>query len=147
MGVCIPSILRVETGFITSNSPGNPDYLDYNVYRDYPRWLRSIEQKLRMDIYLAVRARKISNNYDIVWSKSEKAGIPLSFMNLQTPLVMNAHNLELPIRARFIKLSGIARKWTAVGYFTENQMNFLTEKLNIKQEYLFRAISPTFLEL
>ena len=141
------SILRVETGYLSSQTRGEGDYLDYNVYNDYPVVLRKIEQLLRFDFYLALKVRKVARNYDMIWARSEKVGIPLSFMGLPQPLVLNAHHLEFPPRAGFIKLTGIARKWAAVGYYSDKQKEYLIRELGINEEVLFFSEIPNYLDV
>ena len=77
-------ILRVETRTPqTASGPSqdSDDVLDYRVYDRWPRWWRKIEQMLRLDFYLAWRAKRIERQYDLIWAGSEKVGIPRSTFN------------------------------------------------------------------
>ena len=105
-----PKVLRVETGFSPLKDIENPwwaEILDYQVYASTPHWWRGLEEKLRSDIILALRARKRAGQYDIIWADSEKVGIPPSFLGLQEPLVVVAHYPESRVRALFLRFIAV----------------------------------------
>lgn len=144
-----PNILRVETGLVTRDdlSPGSStNILDYSVYDGVPRWLRKIEEILRLDFYLAWRAKRVESQYDIIYAGSEKVALPLSFMRLQSPLVVVAHHLESPLKARFARFTGIAKRWAGIGYISNESKTFFIDYLGIPSERLFQYESAKYLD-
>lgn len=145
-----PKILRVETGLISSLSidgeSSADNYLDYGVYTHVPRWWRRIEEALRLDIYLALRAKSLENQYDIIWAGSEKVGIPLSFMGVKKPLVVIAHHMESFLKAKLAQTTGIAQKWAGIGYISNESKEFFTNHLTIPANRLFQYESAKYLD-
>jgi glycosyltransferase involved in cell wall biosynthesis len=139
-----PRILRVETGLVLRNGNSDGDILDYHVYADIPRFWRQIEKLLRVDLYLAIRAKMVASRYDIIWA-GEKAGIPLSFMRLKQPLVVTTTHMTSPIKAMFARVTGIAKNWAAVGYLTPAEKEFFTDDLGLDQDSLFQCGSANYL--
>lgn len=135
-----PRLLKVETGCLEETHKYFPtdDFVDYRVYDRVPRWWRWIEVLLRMDIYLALRTRRIADQYDIIWANSEKVAIPLSFLSIKKPLVVILQYPESPLRAMLIKWSGMARKWAGVGIVARDARNFLRSAFNVAPEKIFQ---------
>jgi glycosyltransferase involved in cell wall biosynthesis len=144
-----PHILKVETSFtlpIDAGDESADDQLDYHVYADVPGWWRKIEQWLRLDLYLALRAKRIARQYDLIWAGSEKVGIPLSFARLYKPLVVIAHFLESPLKAHFLRATGIAKRWAGVGFISNESRDFLIKDLCIAPDRLFQFESAKYLD-
>lgn len=139
-----PRILRVETGFIPEASR-QADALDYQVYAHVPRIWRRLEEKLRLDLYLSLRAKSMSKDFDIIWAGSEKVAIPLSFLRLKKPLVVIAHHLESAPKARLARATGIAKKWAGIGYLSQESYNFLAKDLGVPEDRLFQYESAKYL--
>jgi glycosyltransferase involved in cell wall biosynthesis len=135
-----PKILKVETGWVEQSHKYFPtdEFVDYRVYDKVPKFWRRIEQFLRMDIYLAFRAKKIANQYDVIWANSEKVAVPLSFLRIKKPLVVILQFPESPLRFQLLKLSGIARKWAGIGIVAKDARYFLQSKLGIDPEKIFQ---------
>ena len=89
-----------------------------------------------MDVYLALRAREIASRYDIVLAHSEKVGIPLSFLGLQTPLVVVTHHMESPIKARMVRAAGIVKRWAGVGYVSNESKQFISSYYGVSEDRL-----------
>ena len=143
-----PHILRVETGLISPSGidqESSADILDYHVYARVPRWWRRLEELLRLDLYLALRAKSVESRYDIIWAGSEKVGIPLSFLGIQKPLVVIAHHVESPLRAKFVRATGIARKWAGIGYISNENREFFINDLGVPARRLFQYESAKYL--
>ena len=142
-----PRILHVETGWLVASETAEPvNVIDYSIYRGFPKWLRWIERLLRLDFYLAWRVKKMEQQFDIIYAKSEKVGIPLSFMRLRRPLVVVAHHLESPLKARFAKMTGIARNWAGIGYISNESKDFFANRLGVATERLFQCESAKYLD-
>lgn len=141
-----PKILRVETGYINTSPVSKADILDYQYYQGKSKLWRRLEMYLRLDILLALKARSMAKRYDIIWAGSEKAGIPLSFMRLKKPLVVIAHHPESPLKAKFIRLFRIARKWAGIGYISNEGRQFFIDYLDIPEPLLFQYESSKFLK-
>jgi glycosyltransferase involved in cell wall biosynthesis len=144
-----PKILKVETGWISesnSDADSSENILDYNIYDHIPCWWRRVEEFLRLDIYLAWRAKLVENQYDIIYAGSEKVGIPLSFFRLQKPLVVVAHHMESPMKAMFTRITGIARKWAGLGYISSKSRDFFINYLGVPADRLFLFESAKYLD-
>jgi len=115
--------------------------MDYHVYENIPRWWRWIEQILRMDIYLAMRVKRVVNQYDIIWANSEKVALPLSLMGIKKPLVVILQHPESPLKVILLKLTGIARKWAGIGIVSHESRAFLEKKLDIEPKRIFQYYS------
>lgn len=135
-----PRILKVETGWLEKTDQGSPagDFIDYRVYDRVPKWWRRIEQLLRVDLYLAYRAKAIADQYDIIWANSEKAAIPLSFLNIGQPLVVVLQYPESPLRMLLIKLTGIAGRWDGVGIVSKDAREMLQSELGVDPAKIFQ---------
>src|SRR5262245_27625142 len=101
-------MLRVETRMPPdpTSSDSSDEVLDYRVYDRVPRVWRRLEERLRLDLYLAWRARRIERKYDLIWAGSEKVGIPLTLLRPRRPLIVVAHHPESPLKARVIRALG-----------------------------------------
>jgi glycosyltransferase involved in cell wall biosynthesis len=144
-----PKILRVETGFVSSQNSeceSSSAPLDYHIYAHIPRWWRKVEEFLRLDIYLALQAKLAESQYDIIWAASEKVGIPLSFMGLQKPLVVVVHHLESTLKAKFTRITRIAERWAGIGYISNEGKQFLINYLGIPKDSLFQYESANYLD-
>ena len=139
-----PRVLRVETGHLSFKLNGNSHWtgvLDYDIYQNYPAFLRKIEKFLRMDLALAVRTRKLAREYDLIWAMSEKVAVPLTLMGVSKPLVVITHHLSSRHKAPWVKRLGIARKWTGIGYHTKADKEFIRDYFDIPEERLFECVS------
>jgi glycosyltransferase involved in cell wall biosynthesis len=138
-----PKMLRVETGCLTEYRSrfSTEEFIDYHVYEKIPKWWRWIEQILRMDIYLAMRVKKIANRYDIIWANSEKVAIPLSFLSLRKPLVVILQHPESPLRVFLLKLTGIAKQWAGIGIVSHESRIFLEKELGVESKRIFQYYS------
>jgi len=140
-----PLVLRVETGFVPpepgmDKPPSN--VLDYRAYVGFPRWWRKLEKLIRLDLYLALRARKMADRYDIIWAGSEKVAIPLSFMGLSKPLVVVVHHIEAKLLAIPVRALRIAHRWAAVGYVADATKEFMMRYFGLPPERLFPYFAP-----
>lgn len=135
-----PRMLKVETGYLEKTHKYFPtdDFIDYRIYDRVPKWWRRIEQFLRMDIYLAYRAKKLADQFDVLWANSEKVAIPLSFLNIRKPMVVILQNPESPLRMLLIRLTGIARKWAGIGIVSKDARKMLQTQFGVKPERIFQ---------
>lgn len=144
-----PKILNVDTGYVLSEDskidPYN-DIIDYHVYDRIPYWWRRLEKYLRLDIYLALQAKRLESQYDIIWAMSEKVGIPLSFVGLKKPLIVVAHHMESPIKARFARYSNITKNWIGIGYVSNESKEFFIDYLGVPIDRLFQYESAKYLD-
>lgn len=135
-----PRMLKVETGRLEKTHQYFPtdEFIDYHVYDGIPLWWRWIEQLLRLDIYLAYRTWRIADQYDIIWANSEKAAIPLSFLNIKKPLVVILQNPESPLRRLLIKWSRLAKRWSGVGIVAKEARSFIQSELGVEPAKIFQ---------
>jgi glycosyltransferase involved in cell wall biosynthesis len=92
-------------------------------------------------LYLAIQTKKVADHYDLILANSEKAAIPLSFLGIKQPLVVILHNPESPLRAFFLKVTGIARKWSGIGFVSFENKTFFEKKLGVDPKNLFQYFS------
>lgn len=135
-----PKILKVETGYLERTFQYFPtdEFIDYHVYDRVPKWWRRIEQLLRLDLYLAYRAKRIAGRYDMIWANSEKVAVPLSFLSIKKPMVVILQNPESPLRMLLIKLTGIARKWAGIGVVSSDGGKLLQTEFGVNPERVFQ---------
>lgn len=138
-----PRVLRVETGIVPETLVAGhwAGLLDYRVYDGLPRPLRAFEQRLRMDWYLAIQARRVAAQYDVIWAGSEKVAIPLSLMGTPRPMIVVAHHPESVVRSELVRRLGLARRWAGVGYTSFASRDFLNAVYGVPKERLFQAIA------
>ena len=135
-----PRMLKVETGHLEKAYQYFPtdEFIDYRVYERVPKWWRWIEELLRLDLYLALRAKRIAARYDIIWANSEKVAVPLSFLNIRKPMVVILQNPESPLRMLLIRLTGIARKWAGIGIVSKDARQLLQSEFGVRPERIFQ---------
>jgi glycosyltransferase involved in cell wall biosynthesis len=133
----------VATGWLAAHqiSSSTEDVIDYHVYARVPKWWRKLEQLVRMDLYLALKAQRLARNYDIVWADSEKVAIPLSFLKLEKPLLAVLHFPESPLKARLIRVLGIAERWAGVGIVSKDAVAYLQTRLGVDRKKIFQYYS------
>lgn len=131
----------VETGYsplVNIKKGWWSDVLDYQIYKTVPKWWRRIEELLRLDIMLALHARRIAHRYDVVWANSEKVGIVLAGIN--KPLVVLVHHMASRKKKLMIRLAGITRKWTAIGYLTNADRDFMISYYGVSDDRFIRVV-------
>lgn len=135
-----PRLLKIETGYLERTHKYFPqdEFIDYRVYDHVPGWWRRIEQFLRMDMYLAYKAKSIADKYDIIWANSEKVAIPLSFLNIRKPMVVILQYPESPLRMLLMMSTGIARKWDGIGIVARDARRILQSKCRVDPEKIFQ---------
>jgi len=144
----VPKILRVESGSLSLEEfYGGPKVQLLDVHSHTPRVFRKIERLLRLEIFLAIEAKKMESRCDIVWAGSEKEGIPLSLMGLRKPLVVIAHHMASPLKARFAHLAGILTKWSGIGYISDEGKDFIIQYFGVEPGKLFQYESSKYLEI
>jgi glycosyltransferase involved in cell wall biosynthesis len=108
-------------------------YLDYNVVPDSRGW-RRVEELLRMDFRLARLAARLvaSSRYELVFSMSERVGIPLAFMlgRQVRHIVQVAHPLS-PWKLAAIRALGIHRHWDTMIVPTNAEAQVLRKTLRV----------------
>ena len=145
-----PKVLKVETGFSSLKHIRDAwwtDILDHEIYKTVPLWWRRIEEKLHLDIILALRARSLADQYDIIWADSEKVGIPLSLLRLQKPLVVISHHLESQLKARFVRITGMSKRWAGIGCISNQSRRFFVDYLGVPNNRLFQFESAKYLKI
>jgi glycosyltransferase involved in cell wall biosynthesis len=139
-----PSVLWVETGTLSSEALSErvgDAVIDYRVYERWPRWWRRLEEKLRLDIGLAIEAKKRAGEVDLVWAGSEKVAIPLSLICRSKPIVAVCHYPSSRWRKPIYRLFGLFRKWAGVGYITDYDKTILASELGADPDKLFCCIA------
>ncbi|MFK7805394.1 MAG: glycosyltransferase family 4 protein [Anaerolineae bacterium] len=144
-----PKILQIETGYNTQPTKRDSfdiEVIDYKIYENVPYLWRKIETLLRLDIYLALKAKAKAKDYDIIWAGSEKVGIPLSFLRLKQPLVVIAHHLESRLKSAFLNLFQIPGRWAGVGYSSFASKAFFINELGVPETLTFQCYAANYLK-
>lgn len=142
-----PRVLRAEAEklfVLDTQDKSITPLLDLSV--NTPRWWRKIEKLLRLDISLAVHASRAQEQCDIVWAGSEKVGIPLSFLRLRKPLVVIAHHMSSPRKARFARLTGVVNRWDAIGFISDESREFFIDYFGVDPGRLFQYETSKYLD-
>lgn len=137
-------ILYLHTGYL-----GGPeevvdtweDSLDYRIYNRIPRLWRKFEQLLRLDFVMALKARQISKNYDLISAGSEKVGLPLALFAVSKPLVVVAHNMAHPLKRLLGHLAQVGKRWTQIGYVTIADRELIHADYHVPPERFFIYLS------
>jgi glycosyltransferase involved in cell wall biosynthesis len=143
-----PRLLRAESRSLTlvDTSDWSTSQLP-SAYRHVPHWWQAVEDKLRLDLWLALLAKKNEGQADIVWAGSEKVGIPLSFLSLRKPLVVIAHNMGSPIKARFARMTGVVNRWDGIGFISDEAAAFFSQYFQAPKSRLFQYESANYLDV
>jgi len=135
-----PRVLFVDTTYGPSDNW--QDTINYHIYDHVPGWWRKIEKLLRMDLLLAAKVNAIADRYDVIVVGSEKAGLPLAFLNIHKPQVVHVHgNMSHPYRRILARICGIGTKWTYVGYVVKKDIDLMISDLNMSPERFYRCFS------
>lgn len=140
-------LMRVESGKLsfTDAITGEPIGEAIDVHSRLPNWWLKIERLLRLDLALSLNAKFAEKNCDVVWAASEKVGIPLSLLGLQKPLVVIAHHMSSPTKARFARLFGLVNKWSGIGFISDEGKDFLIDYFNVHPDKLFQYEASKYL--
>lgn len=142
-----PRILRAEaeTLYLLDTEDGSVTPL-LDLSAQTPRWWRKVEKLLRLDIALAVHASRAQDRCDIVWAGSEKIGIPLSFLRLHKPLVVIAHHMSSPAKARFARATGVVDRWDGIGFISDESREFFVDYFGVSPNRLFQYETSKYLD-
>ncbi len=142
-----PRVLRAEAGtlyLIDTEDKSVTPLLDLSTCT--PCWWRKIEKFLRLDVSLAVHASRAQDQCDIVWAGSEKVGIPLSFLRLRKPLVVIAHHMSSPKKARFARLTRVVDRWDGIGFISDESREFFVDYFGVSLSRLFQYETSKYLD-
>jgi glycosyltransferase involved in cell wall biosynthesis len=106
--------LRPRIDYLALSSHLPATYLDYSTESLGHGTIRRVEEKLRLDIYLAMLvARHARAQRDhIVFSMSERVGIPLAYwLNRRVKHAVMLHHPMSPSKLRLLKTLQTARRW------------------------------------
>lgn len=141
-----PQVLWVESGSIKLvNTENWSSTLVLDVMAHTPKLWRVVEKLVRLDLYVAVRARLAARQADIVWAGSENIGIPLGLLGLHKPLVVIAHHMSSRHKARFARIMGLVTHWDGIGYISDEDKTFFTRYFGVPEDRLFQYESAKYL--
>ncbi len=139
-----PRVLHVDTSFAPSGYRRTQLWditIDYQAYAGFPRYLRKIENLLRLDLSLALWAKALSPKFDLVLAGSERVGIPLALLDLKKPLVSVVHHIASPRKKLLFYSTGAHAKWKRVGYLCDADRFVLNNELHVSLPKLFRFLA------
>lgn len=140
-GEVCPRVLHVDTTSTRSTIVHNAilqDTIDYGVYTNISSWWRALEQKLRIDLILALHVRRIAEQYDVIMAGSEKVGVPLALMRLNRPLITTVHHMASPWKRVFLRLLRVTAAWTRTAYLSEADREVMMSYYGVPEDRLFK---------
>ena len=140
-----PRVLRIETGHSSVRDRENSWWsgvLDYEVYAHTPRWWRKLEETVRLDIILALHARRLAKHYDVIWADSERIGVPLSATMIPIPVIVVAQHMASRKKRTLLRLLNITKKWAGIGYLCDADRDFIMSYYGVSPDRLFCAAAP-----
>ncbi|HVM95673.1 MAG TPA: glycosyltransferase, partial [Candidatus Acidoferrales bacterium] len=114
-----PRVLCVHTSLAAVAPPSRELFdasIDYRICSDAPRVWRRLERLLRFDLLLAIRAKQLAKDFDVIWAGSEIVGLPLACLRPQCPIITIAHRIGAFPRRQLLRATGLHRAWRQVGY-------------------------------
>ncbi len=139
-----PRVLHVDSSYAlpeTLQTEVWVETIDYRVYDGFPRWLRKLEEWLRLDLYLAWQASRRADQFDVILAGSEKVAIPLALLIKDRPLITVVYHVASPLKRWMIRLLGAPRRWQRIGYLTTADRNFVEGYFRVPREKTFRYIA------
>jgi len=111
-------VLLVDTSTTgqTGSGPVWDEVVEYTACADLPRWVRSVEQRCRLDFSLAHRAVRQARHVDLLLAGSGKVGIPLALMRPLRAVVCVVHQVASPLKRILLESLNISGRWSRVGY-------------------------------
>jgi glycosyltransferase involved in cell wall biosynthesis len=141
-----PRVLHVDTTLApehTFKSVIWDNKIDYRAYASTPKWWRTVEQKLRMDIGLARKAIAMSKGFDVLLCGSEKVSIPLALLGCPKPITTIVHHVVPRRKAQLVKLLGVTKNWARVGVYAKADAEFMAATFGYPINHTFNyAAAP-----
>lgn len=138
-------VLRVESDLVLHAADQNPALGQRFDYAPPATVWRRAESLARLSVHLALQAKRLEEQCDVVWAGNEHVGIPLSFMRLRKPLVVVAHHMESRARATLAQLTGVVRRWDGIGYVSDEGKRFFLDYFHVPATRLFQYESAKYL--
>jgi glycosyltransferase involved in cell wall biosynthesis len=120
-------------------------YTDYNALQQGRSPLRMFENVLRLDLvqalYVAQKVRR--EQFNIVFSLSERVGIPLTYLlprNVRH--IVQVHHLLSPKKLSFLKALRIPYHWDMMTVYTHAEARSLQHALNLDSRYVRHIQHP-----
>ena len=110
-----------------------------------PRALRSFEDRLRLDISQAVRARRARASAYV--SFSERVGMPLSLLRPHAPHVLVAHLLTSSQKRLLARTTGFLNRTDIILVFSRAQERYLREEVGLHEtqaRFIWDKVDHTF---
>lgn len=144
-----PRVLHVNTSFAPPHDYQTEIWdatLDYRVYENAPYPWRLLERLLRLDIFLAFKARQLSSQYDLILAGSERVGIPLSLLRLKRPLVTVIHHVASASKQALLHATRAYTAWRRIGYLSTADRDFFQAAFRVEPARFFRHLAAPLLE-
>lgn len=119
-------------------------YVDYNAIPAH-RPMRWLEEALRLDLRLAFRVAHLvrAHQYDVVFSLSERVGIPLALLlDRRVKHIVHFHHPLSPLKLPLLIALRIPYRWTAMIVLTRQTAQVLRQKLSLGEERIKVLHSP-----
>lgn len=143
-----PKVLWVESGSVSLRD--TKDWSSTPIYHSRPykqRWLGKLRSSLHLvELSTVLHARLAEKNCDVVWAGSENIGILLSLIGTKKPLIVIAHHMSSPRKARFSRFAGVVKKWSGIGFISEEGRKFFVDYFQVEPSRLFQYESAKYLD-
>ena len=73
-------------------------------------------------------------------------GIPLSFLRLRKPLVVIAHHMSSPTKARFARMTRLVDRWAGIGFISDESRDFFVDYFGVSPSRLFQYETSKYLD-
>ena len=137
-----PKVLHVDTSFAPDHALTSEFWSAKIHYKDIaqvnPTW-RKLEQKLRLDFSLALLAKRMAKDFDVLLVGSEKGGIPLAWLGVDKPIVTIVH--QIITRPKRILVGTAQAKWARVGTWAKADGDLMIEQYGYPANHLFNYTS------
>ena len=137
-----PKVLHVDTSFAPDHALTSEFWSAKIHYKDIaqvnPTW-RKLEQRLRLDFSLALLAKRMAKDFDVLLVGSEKGGIPLAWLGVDKPIVTIVH--QIITRPKRILVGTAQAKWARVGTWAKADGDLMIEQYGYPANHLFNYTS------
>ena len=132
----IASGSRHRVDYINLSERIGGQYIDYNAIPAGLKSLRALEKALRLDIRQAHSVAKLVHDqqYDTVYSLSERVGIPLALLlPNRVRHIVQVHHLLSPRKLRILRALRIPQRWNMTLVYTQREASVMPGLLHLKE--------------
>ncbi len=114
-------------------------YVDYDTVDMVRGKIRKLEEKTKLDFFWArqVASRAKREQYESVFSLSERVGVPMSYvLNRNIRHIMDTHHPLSPKKLQLMKALRLASHWTKVTAHSQAEADVLRDTLKLRPDQI-----------